>query len=455
MKIKAFKFNRSVDEVIIKLAWPSIMEQILEMMVGMVSTMFMGRVGTDAVAGVGMVNMLMGLLQSVFAGLSMGTTVIIARVTGEGNVQEAKRALIQSIYMGLFIGITFALCGSIFSHQILSVFFHHVEPEVFKDGMQYFSIVLLSMPFFVLDIIVSGAMRGAGDTTTPMMITAGVNVLNIVLNTMFVFGVHSMNIPAMGVKGSAIAVTLSRITAISVKLFVLYFKKNLKLHLSITDDYRIHFSLIKRIVNIGVPGFIEQAVMQGGFLMVQIIIVSMGTVAMAAYQVGINVNSLAFFPIFGFAVANTTLVGQSLGERNYKKAESFAYESMKITMVMGFVIGLVMLVSAPYLARLYTTDQRVIHEAVGLIRVFGVLEPLMAILNVCSSTLRAAGDIKYVMITSLVGLWSFRILLSYGLSNKLHLAMTAVMIGIFFDFSSRSFMYLSRMHKGKWKYIRV
>lgn len=455
MEKAKLKFNKKVDKEIIKLAWPSILEQILEMMVGMVSTIFMGRVGTDAVAAVGMVNMLMGFLQSVFAGLSMGTTVIIARVTGEGDVKEAKRALIQSIYMGLFIGMLFAIFGRLFSKEILKLFFRNAELDVFNTGIKYFSIILLSLPFFVLDIIVSGAMRGAGDTKTPMIITGGVNILNIALNTILVFGVSSLHILPMGVKGSAIAVTISRIVSITTKLIVLYRHKGLKLNLSFNDDYRIKLSLIKRIINIGIPGFIEQAVMQGGFLMLQIIIVTMGTVAIAAYQVGINVNSLAFFPIFGFAIANTTLVGQSLGEKNYRKAENYAYESLKITMVMGLIIGILMIINSSNLARLYTTDPKVIKESVGLIRTFGVLEPLMAILNLCSATLRAAGDIKYVMITSLVGLWTFRILLSFGLNQYLHFGMIAIMIGIFFDFSSRSFMYLHRMYKGKWKFIRV
>jgi Na+-driven multidrug efflux pump len=212
---------------------------------------------------------------------------------------------------------------------------------------------------------------------------------------------------------------------------------------------------MKRIVRIGIPGFIEQAVMQGGFLILQVIIVTMGTVAMAAYQVGINVNSLAFFPIFGFAIANTTLVGQSLGERDYKKSENYSIEALKITMLVGFFLGILMLIFATPLARLYSDDPGVVKEAVGLIRLFGILEPMLAILNLCSSTLKTAGDIMYVMITSFVGLWTCRVLLSFVLNRELKIGMIAIMIGIFFDFSIRSFMYLSRMIKGKWKYLRV
>ncbi len=455
MKKFAFKLDKKADKEIIKLAWPSITEQILEMMVGMVSTIFMGRIGTSAVAAVGMVNMLMGFLQTVFTGLSMGTTVIVARVSGEGNKPEAKRALIQSVYMAIVVGLLLAVTGKMFSDSILRVFFGKAEIEVFNIGLTYFNIILINLPFFVLDIIISGAMRGAGDTKTPMVITGFVNVLNIALNIVLIFGMPVLGIPAMGVAGSAIAVTISRIAGVVARFVALYRLKGLKLNLSLKDDYSVRPALMKRIINVGVPCFMEQAVMQGGFLMLEIIIVTMGTVAMAAYQVGINVNSLAFFPIFGFAIANTTLVGQSLGEKEYKKAENYSYEALKITMLVGIGIGILMIIFARPLASLYSDDPVVVEEAVGMIRIFGVLEPLMAILNLCSSTLKAAGDIVYVMVTSFVGLWTCRILLSFVLNNRLEIGLTAVMIGIFFDFSSRSVMYLLRMSKGRWKYLKV
>ncbi len=455
MNKKWYKLNAEADKEIISMAWPSITEQILEMMVGMVSTIFMGRIGTYAVAAVGMVNMLMGFMQTVFSGLSIGTTVVIARVTGEGNREDAKRALIQSGYMAILVGLIMVVPGKLFSFNILGLFFGGAEPEVFKAGISYFNIVLFNMPFLVLDIIISGAMRGAGDTKTPMVITGGVNILNIILNTVLIFGLPALHIPAYGIVGSAIAVTVSRIVGVTVRVLVLYNRKKLKLNLSVKDDYTIRPEMMKRIVSIGVPGFIEQAVMQGGFLVLQIIIVSLGTVAMAAYQIGININALAFFPIFGFAIANTTLVGQSLGAREYEKAETYAYDSLKITMVVGFVIGILMAIFSKQLAAMYSNDHLVIEESVAIVCTFGLIEPLLAVLNLCSATLKAAGDIKYVMVTSFVGLWTFRVGLSFILINFFGMGLFAVMIGIFFDFCSRSIMYLVRMNRGRWKYLKV
>lgn len=455
LMLSRLKFNRTRDKEIIGMAWPSIVEQILEMMVGIVSMMFMGGLGNAAVAAVGMVTTLMNFIQTVFAGLSIGTTVVIARVTGEGDTAEAKRALIQSGYMAVLVGLLLMAVGKIFQLPIISFFMGAAEAEVHRLGVAYFGIILFNLPCFVLDIIVSGAMRGAGDTKTPMIITGGVNILNIILNTMLIFGVPFLHIPAMGVVGSAIAVTISRVVGVTVRVLVLYRFKGLKLSLSLRDDYRIKPVLMKRIINIGVPGFIEQAVMQGGFVALQFIIVAMGTVAIAAYQIGININAIVFFPIFGFAIANTTLVGQSLGERDYDKAHIYAYESLKITMLFGFLLGILTFAFAPQLAMLYTKNPETIREATLLVRVFGVLEPLLAILNICSSTLKAAGDIKYVMATSLIGLWLLRALPSFALDRMFGLGLVAVCIGIFLDFSIRSILYLIRMNRGQWKYLKI
>jgi len=450
-----FRLDKKTDKKIISMAWPSIMEQILEMMVGMVSIIFMGRIGTDAVAAVGMVNMLMGFLQTVFFGLSMGTTVIVARVIGGGDKEEAKRTLIQSIYMAAIVGIFLSVSGKVFDVPILKLFFGGADVKVFNLGISYFGIILINLPFFVIDIVISGAMRGAGDTKTPMIITGLVNILNVILNTMLIFGVPALHIPAMGIIGSAMAVTISRIVSAALRVIVLFAHKGLKLNLSLKDDYSIKPKLMKRVINIGIPAFIEQAVMQGGFLILEVVIVTMGTTAMASYQVAINVNSIAFFPIFGFSIANTTLVGQSLGERRYRKAEHYAYESLKITMIVAFVIGMLMVIFARQLASIYSNDPVVIKESMGLIYTFGIIEPMLAILNICSATLKAAGDIKYVMVTSFVGLWSCRVFLSFGLNKWMGIGMLAVMIGIFFDFASRSVMYLIRMNKGEWKYLKV
>jgi putative MATE family efflux protein len=442
---------------IMKLAWPSITEQTLIMMVGIVSTIFVGRIGKEAMAAVGMINMLVFFLQTVFAGLSTGTTVVIARVMGEGDRNKAKTALIQSLFMCTAAGFLITGFGYIFSTPILRVFLGSAGQEVFSIGLTYYRIVMFGLFFMVFDIVIAGAVRGAGDTRTPMYITGIVNIINVVLCSILIFGVQFRGvqvIPAFGIIGTAVSVTTARVCGGIMRIIVLFSKKG-KLSLTKKDKYEIDKGMMTRVIKVGAPAFIEQVVMQGGFLIMQTIIMSMGTVAAASYQIGVNMNSLAFMPIFGFAITATTMVGQSLGKKEYDKAEEYAYEINKLAMLIISIIGIFMFFLARPLASLYSTDMEVIEASVTIIRIFAVLEPLLAILNVGSSVLRASGDIKYVTITSIVGLWTFRVLSALLLHKFFGLGVYAVMTGVSLDFSVRAAMYMMRIKKGRWKYLKV
>ena len=449
--------NWSIRKQILKVAWPSIVEQLLIMMVGMVSTMFVGRINKETMAAVGMVNMIIFFLQTIFSGLSTGVTVVIARVMGAGNKEKAKLALIQSIIMCLLIGGVTTILGYIFAVPLLKIFLSTAEPEVFKIALLYYKMVFISLPFLVLDMIIASALRGSGDTKTPMYVTAFVNVINLMLSSTLIFGIiinGSIFIPAFGIKGAAISVITARISGAIIRIFVLYFGHG-KLKLSFKDKYTIQPQMMLRIIRVGIPAFLEQFVMQGGFLSMNILVISISTTTAAAYQVGTNVNSLAFMPIFGFAIAATTLVGQALGNKDYAKSEIFARETTIISIIVISFIGLLIFTFARPLAMLYTEDESVIIQGVSIIRTFAVLTPITAVLTVCSSVLRTAGDIMYVLISSIVGLWSLRIFLAFSLHKLFDMGVYGIMIGISSDFLVRSCMYWFRMKKGNWKYIKV
>jgi putative MATE family efflux protein len=449
--------KKKVRREIFNLAWPSIIEQTLIMMVGMVSTIFVGRISKEAMAAVGIINMLIFVFQTVFAGLATGTTVIIARVTGEKDSEKAKEVLVQSLIMSVLVGAAVTVIGYVFAEPILKTFFGSAEQEVFEIAHLFYSIVLIGLPFLVIDMVIAAGVRGAGDTKTPMYVTGIVNVINLVVSSILIFGIAlngKVYIPALGVSGVAIAVNAARISGALIRLYAIYFKAG-RLNLTFKEKYNIDIELMKRIMKVGAPAFLEQLVMQGGFLAMQIIIVSMGTISIAAYQVGVNVNSLAFMPIFGFAIAATTMVGQSLGRKDYEDAEIYAKETNRIAVFIISLIGILMFIFAKPLAIMYTRDVQVVDLSISIIRIFAVTEPLIGILSVCAGVLRAAGDIIYIMISSVVGLWALRVVVSLILHRFFGLGIYGVMAGVCLDFGVRAAMYSYRMKLGKWKTLKV
>ena len=231
-------FKRAVLENILRLAWPAVLEQMLIMTGGIVVTMFLGRYGTDELAAAGLVNMIIVVLQTAFAGLATGSTVVIARITGEKQPREARSALFQSLLLAVCLSTVITSLTWLASDPILGFFFKNVGADVQNLASIYFSFMLISMPFLALDMTISASMRGAGDTLTPMLITGFGAVVNITLCLLL--------IGPMGIAGAGIALASSRILTFLLRIiFMLTYKR--RLYLSIRDGYKPDLALISQI----------------------------------------------------------------------------------------------------------------------------------------------------------------------------------------------------------------
>jgi putative efflux protein, MATE family len=449
--------RRQIDREIVGLAWPTITEQILIMMVGIVSTILVSRLGKESMAAVGMVNILINFFQTIFAGLATGSTIVVARVIGESGVKKAKIVLTQSLFMGIIVGILFLICGLSTADFVLKIFFGAADPKVLNLAFLYYKITLIGIPFVILDMVVGGALRGAGDTKTPMYVTTVVNIINAALSIFLIFGVNFgtiITIPALGVKGAAIGAMIARVLGGFMIVYILFRKKS-KIHLDHDDKFILDKKIMKRIIKIGIPSFMENLIMQGGMLIMQVLIVTLGTAEVAGYQVGNNIHQLAVMPVMGLATIANTTVGQNLGKRNYDMAEAYAYENNRLAIIVSIAAAIIEIVFAVPISKLYSLDPEVIRASVIVTIGFALIEPLLAIERVSASVMRCAGDIKYVIVTSIIALWTFRVATSVVLVKFLHLGLYGVMIGIFLDFCVRGAMYVIRMKAGNWKYLKV
>lgn len=434
------------------LAWPSIIEQLLIMLVGIVSTIFVGRLGKEELAAAGIVNNIIFFYQAMFAALSTGATAIVAREIGQNDMLKAKRVAEQSAVISIVLSIGFTAISYIFAVPILKLFLMGADRSVFDAALSFYEIAILGLPFVIISIVIGGAVRGAGDTRTPMYVSFLENIINVILSYVLIFGYGPVQ--PMGFFGAAIAVTTSRALSGAAMLVILYYGRT-PVSLRRRPSFVYDANIIRRIFNVGIPASLEQIIMQGGFLMMQILVISMGTVHSAVYQIGMSVNSLAFMPIFGFALAATTLVGQSLGKNEPDTAEAYALQTNYICVVLISIIGVFLFVFSKQLAALYSPDPQVINLGSIVIKVFAVGEPLLAIMSVVSAVLRGAGDTKYIMYTSFIGMWVFRVFVSFLLQKYFGLGVIGVWMAIIADFVTRAAMYWVRFKNGKWKYIQV
>lgn len=448
--------ERYINKSILRIAIPSVVEQLLFMIVGVVSLAFVGHISNEAVTAVGFINSLYGFIQVFFVALSTGCTVVIARLIGEEDVESAKSAIKQSVVIGTLIFTIFAVALTIFAKPILNGFFSQADKAVIDIAAEYFKITLITMPLMFAHIIISGSLRGAGDTKTPMIIANIVNVLNVILGYVLIYGVNigDFSIEKMGVTGAAIAVCISRGVGGLLSLFVVL-NKSVLLSFSFKGRFTIDYILLKRILKVGVPASLEQLVMQGGFLVLQIVISRMGTNAAAVYQIVMSINSICFVPIFGFAISATTMIGQCLGAKRIDLAKKSGWNTVKISLLVTVVLSALLFIFADKLIGIYTNDAAIISIGVGAIRFFSLSQPFVSIQTVISNALRGAGDIAYVMLTSFIGIWCFRIFITFTLDEYFKIGINAAWIALILDFIIRSIMYLVRFKKGKWASITI
>ncbi len=439
-----------------QLSLPAVAEQTLFMVVGVVSTIFVGQISKEAISAVGLVNNLAGFIMVIFVALSTGSTVLVARLIGQDEADTAKDTLRQSVVMGAVLAFVISVILFFCAAPVINLFFGRAEASVLNMAAVYFRITMVTFPLALVNIIISGCMRGAGDTKTPMLIANIVNIVNVLLGLILIFGIDipGIHIPGGGIVGAAWAVAISRAVGGVLSIGALYLPRN-SLKSDLLKNFQFNTALIKRILKVGLPAAMEQIVMQGGFLLLQVIISGMGTIAIAVFQICMSINSISYIPVWGFGIGATTLVGQSLGAGKPHIAEKCGWSTVKIGIVVITVLTAVIFVFPEMLISIYNSDPEVIKTGAAAIRIFSLSQPFLAVVVVISGSLRGAGDITYVMVTGFIGIWCFRVLVTVLLDTFFHMGIHGVWIAYCADFFIRSLMYLVRFRRGRWKSIAI
>lgn len=434
---------------ILALAWPAILEQILWMVAGVVSTILVSRLSAAAVSAVGVVGQVFNVIGALFTIVSTGGTVLIARLIGQRDLFTAKEALKQIILLSAGLSlVVMALCLAA-AYPILKLFMGSAEADVFAQGMTYFRLLSLSLPFFILNSALSGVMRGSGDTKTPLYIAILGNAVHLSLAALFIFGLD------MGVAGAGLALTLARVVGGALPLLlILSGKGNLGIRVR-SWKLRLDTGLIRRISHIGLPATYEQVVMQLGFLLMQTLVVGMGTLPCAAYQIGGNITSLLNMPIFGLNVAVTTLVGQSLGEDAPDKADAYARKCLRLSTYFILTLGVAIFLAVGPLTALYTGDLVTQAATLPVARLLMVSMAFSGVINVMSGALRAAGDNNFIFLSTGLGIWVARIGLTLLLHFVFQMGILSAVYAQMADFGLRSVLYLVRWRQGKWRTLKI
>lgn len=439
-----------------RLAIPILMEQIFVISLGMVNTMMAGHIGKEAVSAIGMVDSVNNIFIAFFSALAVGGTVVVAQYVGQGNNKLANETMKQALYSGVMIACAVTITTWILRRPLISILYGAAEKTVITDAYTYLGITLMTYPLIAVDLISNGILRGSGDTKTPMKITIFMNFVNVVLSYLLIYGIEINNVhihirlSGMGIKGAALGIAIARTTGAIIILFVLL-RGTRVIKLTKLNKFKFNKELLKPIFGIGIPASIESLLFNSGKLITQIYIVSMGTIAIASNAVTNSIANMQNIPGNSLSIAATALVGQYMGRNKSDEAESCLSYLTKASTICLTILGLLTIPVARIITSLYTQNLDIISLSTNLLRVNSLCIPLWSISFVLPAGLKGAGDAKYTMVTSMIGMWAFRITLGYLLGIPLKLGLIGVWMGMYIDWFVRGILYCLRFRSGKWK----
>lgn len=450
---------------VVKLAWPAIVEMFLTTLVSFVDTAMVGSLGAVAIAAIGVSNSPMWLLNGIFAALGVGSTALVARSIGGKDIDTANKAAQQSFFAGVVLALIITALTLTFGQWIPTLM--GAEEQVIPVASSYLKIISITFVLAFSSFILTGVLRGAGDTRTPMQVNALANVINIVANFLLIFPTRaiSLELPwvgtlaftmpgaGLGVIGAAIGTALSRgIAGIIVLAILMAGRQEVKL---LIWPLRVDFDIIRRILKVGLPASGERVIMSSGQMLFSVIVLGLGTAEYAAHHLAIVAESLSYMPGFGFSMAATTLVGQGLGAGRPKLAEASGFATWRMSMLVMGGMGLVFFFFPQYLIRIFNSDPQIIAYGSMCLRLVALAQMPLATSMVLTGGLRGAGDTVVSLGIAALGMWAVRLSLAWLLVTQFNLGLKGAWIAMVADLWIRGILTFFRFKSGQWKTIRV
>ncbi len=430
-----------------QLAIPSIMANLMFSLVAMIQTKFVGGMGAPAVAAVGAGQRVFFALQALLMAIGVGTTALVARSWGAGEQEEASRITSSSLMLGGLVGLIIMIFGMVFSHNIAEIFgLDDYTAQLASRNIFWLSTFIVG---FAIDIILSSALRAAGNAWTPLLFGLAVNLVNLPLLYTFILG--KFGAPRMGAAGAPFASGLSFVLCGAV-LVSLWMRQKLTIKFIPGDIFKKARYL--RLLHIGYPVALEQFVLQCGFfLFLGLIGRYYGTEAFAAYNVGLNMLNAAMVVGVGFAIAGATLVGQHLGAGDVEGAARSGWRACAMAVAAMTLIGLMVVFNAPRLAHFFLgADQVAVQRTTEFTYIMAAMLPLLGVDMAIGGSLRGAGDTRFPLMTSFLGLIGVRCVLA-ATFTFFHLPVIWVYSSMIGDYMLKGSLLIWRFKSGHWKHV--
>ena len=437
--------------MICSLLIPVVLEQLLNSIMGTADTMMVSNVGSAAISAVSLVDSINVLVIQAFSALAAGGAIICAQYIGQRNKEKANESARQVLFIITAISVAVSLICLVFQKPLLRLIFGSVEPAVMRASEIYFFYTALSFPFIAAYDSAASIFRAQDNTKGPMIISMISNVMNIAGNAVMIWGFH------MGVAGAALSTLISRIFCAVVVIIQLRKKKEGQ-EIVVRDYFEIRpdWSMIRRILGLGIPSGIENSMFQLGKLAIQSTVSTLGTTAIAAQAMTNILENLNGIAAIGVGVGLMTIVGQCLGAGRQDEAVYYIKKLCVIAEVIIIISCLGVFALTKPITILGGMEKASADMCFHMVMWITIVKPLVWIMAfIPGYGLRAAGDVKFSMIVSCCTMWACRFCLCVFLIRVMGFGPMGVWIGMFADWTLRGIIFTWRFHSRKWLQHKV
>jgi len=429
---------------VIAIIIPLFFDQLFNGIISMLNTAMISSSGTAAVAAVSMVDSLNVIMLNIFIGIATGGTVIVAQYYGAGKAESVTKAAGNAVAAVIFSAVIISIVLTGFHDSVLTLLFKSAEPDVFANAKIYLIGSALSYPFVSVIDAISGVLRGIGNSKSYFWLSLIKNGSNLLFNIIF------LKIFNFGIIGLILSIILSRFLGMCCAfIYIRLLNRQIVLHFR--DLLKIDCKMLRRIMFIGIPSAGEQVFFNAGKLITQSFIVTMGTGALAINAICNSLMVLMETGGLGLSLAIVTVVGISLGHGDYKSAKKY----VRVFLILGSIsVALTCLIMLPLLSPLigfFSPEPQLLPEIMRICYICSVTTPLFWCLSFVSpAALRAAGDGRFVLVSSLISMWTLRVVLGYVLGIVFKLGILGVWLAMFIEWVLRGLMYNIRLMGKKW-----
>lgn len=435
------------------LAWPIFIELLCVVLMGIISTILVSRLGQSQTAAIGISDSFTYIIYSVLAAIELGGTVIVAQSYGRRNSEQALDQARQTITLNTLISVLFCIVVLLGGKSLLEIVAYGAEPEVIHLAEVYLTAMALSYPALAITLAGSGVLRAVGNSRLPMRVNILTNLLNIAFSYPLIYGVGDWQ--GLGLLGAGLGVSLAR--WVGAFIILAYLAKNSRFVI----PFKLYFSKFSRkvladILGIGIPASVESLMFNIGKMITILMVAGMGTVAMAGNVIAFSIILMINIPGNTLGMAATVIVGKRLGQNRPRMAQQELVLILITSTILLVCSTLLLVPFIHYIALLYTTEESVIDVVVNLFYMNAIMMPVWAASFVLPAAFKGAKDVKFTMWTAILSMWGFRICCGYVFGVVLGFGVYGVWVGMFSDWIVRGTLFTLRLLNQKWlaRYFR-